>query len=84
MAFDEYKKLADEGDPEAQYELGMCYYDGSEIEQDHCEAVKWFRKSAEQNNTSGKSMLGLCYFAGEGVEHNSIEAVKWLKEAAEC
>ena len=38
------RPLADQGNADAQFNLGVIY----EVAQDYAEAVKWFRKAAEQ------------------------------------
>ena len=43
-----YRKAAEQGDADAQYNLGWMYKNGYGISQDDSEAVKWFRKVAEQ------------------------------------
>ena len=49
-AVDWYRKAADVGDPNAQFNLGYCYWTGDGVKKDTDEAVKWFRKAAEQGN----------------------------------
>ena len=71
------------GDADAQYELGVCYYNGNGIEQNYVEAVKWYRKSAEQGDANAQCCLGYCYEYGRGVDQNYTEAVKWYRKAAE-
>jgi len=39
---------AEQGDAEAQYNLGVRYANGEGVPEDYKEAVKWFRKAAEQ------------------------------------
>src|SRR6267378_2279942 len=46
--FESMKVKAEEGDAQAQNELGFCYENGQGITRDAAEAVKWFRKAAEQ------------------------------------
>ncbi|MDR2750569.1 MAG: sel1 repeat family protein [Clostridiales bacterium] len=53
------------------------------MDQNHFEAVKWYRKSAEQGNASGQYLLGTMYDDGTGVEQNYFEAVKWYRLAAD-
>jgi TPR repeat protein len=74
---------AEQGDPEAQYYLGLFYETGKDVEKDMVEAVKWYRKAAEQNDLDAQYRLGLCYDKGEGVPQNGKEAVKWYTKAAE-
>ena len=39
-----------QGDADAQFELGFCYANGKGVEQDQAEAVSWYRKAAEQGD----------------------------------
>ena len=59
--------LANAGDGEAQYLLGMRCYHGEDVPQDHVEAAAWFRQSAEQGNADAQYTLGVMYANGEGV-----------------
>jgi TPR repeat protein len=43
------RRATEQGNAEAQYRLGVCYYNGKGVEQDYIEAIKWIRKAAEQN-----------------------------------
>jgi TPR repeat protein len=83
VQFLKYKSKAENGDPEAQYNLGKCYAKGLGVAQDGAEAVKWFRKSAEQGNADGQYNLGICYANGQGIDKNYVEAAKWFRKAAE-
>jgi len=74
---------ANQGDAEAQVNLGECYAKGEGVKQDYVEAVKWFRKAAEQGNVNAQYNLGLCYYNGYGVKQDDVEAVKWFRKAAE-
>ena len=42
------RELAEQGHPEAQYNLGVYYANGDGVKQDYGEAAKWWIKSAEQ------------------------------------
>jgi TPR repeat protein len=78
-----YRKAAEQGDAEAQFNLGKCYQIGNGVSQDYAEAVKWYRKAAEQENAKAQNNLGVCYVKGEGVSQDHAEAVKWYRKAAE-
>ena len=41
-------KLAEQGYANAQYNLGVCYYNGEGVERDYEQAVYWYEKTAEQ------------------------------------
>ena len=80
---DELKKAAEQGDAQAQHNLGLCYANGIGVEKNLSEAVKWYRKAAEQGDAQAQFNLGVCYANGDGVEKNPTEAVKWWRKAAE-
>jgi len=52
-----YRKSAELGGAEAQYNLGMMYFKGDSVERDLKEARKWMLKAAEQGNSSAKHFL---------------------------
>ena len=54
----ELKALADQGDAEAQNNLGLRYYNGEGVTKDYAEAVKWYRKAAEQGHAEAQFNLG--------------------------
>jgi TPR repeat protein len=81
--FQEYKASAEQGDAEAQFNLGFCYDDERGVAKDYVEAVKWYRKAAEQNFAPAQFNLGYCYANGQGVVKDKGEAVKWYRKAAE-
>jgi TPR repeat protein len=82
-ALSEWTPLAEQGDANAQGNLGHMYSNGQGVTQDHAEAVKWFRMAAEQGDVSGQNGLGVMYDSGLGLAEDSAEAVKWYRMAAE-
>lgn len=77
------ESLAEEGDMDAQYELGVRYIEGDGVEQSAEKAVEWFRKSAGQGYAAAQNHLGVCYENGDGVEQSAEKAVMWYRKAAE-
>jgi TPR repeat protein len=69
---------AENGDAEAQYNLGMMFLNG-----DYTEAAKWLRKAAEQGIAEAQFNLGVMYYKGQGIPQDYAEAEKWLRKAAE-
>ena len=67
----------------AQAGLGLCYFDGTGVEQSDAEAVKWFRAAAEQGDERAQYFLGACYIEGAGVKRSRREGIKWSRSAAE-
>ena len=47
-AIDALRAAAEQGDAEAQFNLGVRYRDGTGVPQDDAEAVRWYRLAAEQ------------------------------------
>ena len=82
-ALKEWKPLAEQGDADAQFNLGLMYGNGWGVPQDYAEALKWYRKAAEQGDAKAQSNLGLRYAKGKGVTQDDAEALKWYRKAAE-
>jgi TPR repeat protein len=74
---------AEQGDAQAQLNLGVAYYSGEGLARDEAEAVKWFRQAAEQGEAKAQFSLGLAYIFGFGVTKDKFEAIKWFRLAAE-
>lgn len=81
-AFGYYKKAAELGLVEGQYDLGCCYLFGHGCKQNYLSAHHWFLKAAEQNFADAEFNLGYMYLRGDGVEKNRSKAIMWLKRAA--
>ena len=79
----EWRPLAEQGDPTAQHHLGWLYVIGRGVPQDYQEAVRWFRKAAEQGDRDAQANLGSLYLLGEGLTQDYTEALKWLHAAAD-
>ncbi len=76
-------EVAEAGDADAQYKLGMRYLEGDGVPENMVEAVKWFSEAAELGNAWAQVELGACYEDGSGVEADMAEAIKWYRLAAE-
>ena len=83
QAVKQYMKAAEQGDANAQYNLGRCYADGEGVEKDQKKAVYWYTKAAEQELARAQNNLAICYENGEGVERDMKKAVYWYTKAAE-
>ena len=78
--------LANKGDAEAQYHVGMMHNNGIGTQQDPRQAFEWFQKSAASNDPLGAYKLG-CYYAGQFagvVTPDSNEALKYKLVAAQA
>jgi TPR repeat protein len=76
---------ANDGDEEAQVELGNGYFRGQPgLPKDYAEAAQWYRKAAEQGNSAGQEHLATMYRYGRGVPQDFAEALKWFHKAADA
>ena len=80
---DDCRVRAEQGDADAQFNLGVVYERGQGVLQDYKESVKWYRKSAEQGDYGAQYNLALMYSKGQGVIQDYKEAVKWYRKSAE-
>ncbi|KAF9079759.1 hypothetical protein BGX23_003304 [Mortierella sp. AD031] len=51
---DWYRKAADQGDADAQCNVGILYGRGQGVPQDYSQAMKWYRKAADQGHANAK------------------------------
>ena len=79
----EIQRQAEQGDADAQNNLGVMYGEGSRVPQDHAEAVRWFRIAAEQGHARAQLNLGAMYSEGRGVPQDAAEAERWFRLAVE-
>jgi TPR repeat protein len=76
--------IAEQGDAEAQYAIGVMYHAGWEVTKDYAEEIRWWLLAAEQGHSAAMFQLGYHYwFGGEGVTQNGAEAIRWMRLAAE-
>jgi len=76
------RPLAERGGIGAQYLLGLMYQRGHGVEQDHVQAVHWFRKAAEQGDPASQYELFYALNNGLGVEKDREMSYRWLCTAA--
>ena len=70
--------LANKGDAEAQYHVGMMHNNGIGTPKDPRQALEWFQKSTASDDPLGAYKLG-CYYAGQFgvVTPDANEALKY-------
>ena len=71
------RKLAERGDPAAQFAMGARYATGEEVRQDYSEAMRWFGMAAERGHIVAQDTLGAYYWAGRGVPKDVGKAYFW-------
>ena len=80
-ALEEWKPLAEMGNPAAQYKLGYMYKTGKGIPLDYGGAVIWYHLAAIQGNASAQSNLGFMYKTGKGVPQDFLQSYMWYELA---
>ena len=83
VALREFTPLAEQGNLEAQYRLGLMHAEGQGTPQDYRAALAWFRKAAEANYGDAQISLGIMYEQGLGIPRDYEAAVGWYRKAAE-
>ena len=76
-------RMANDGVPQAQNNVGHLYEKGFGVAQNYTTAMKWYKLAADQGLSRAQHNVGLLYYSGYGVELNYREAVKWFKLATQ-
>ncbi len=81
-ALEELRPLAEQGNADAQYNLGVLYDHGWGAAQDYAASAKWYRLAAEQDHADAQYNLGVLYDHGWGVAQDYVQAHMWFDLAA--
>ena len=82
-SFEETKRAADQGDADAQFNMGAMYYDGEGVQQDYQKAKQWYEKAAEKKDANAQYILGFMYEKGHGVRQDLATAKEWYGKACD-
>ena len=77
-----WRKLAAEGNADAQYALGVAYFKGEGVSRDLNDSMKWFEQAANSGNVQAMFNLGAAYWEGNGTRQSYAEAVEWWEKSA--
>lgn len=83
MDSDNLITMAQNGDAESQYKLGLNYIYGTDVPKDPKTAAIWFSKSADQGYLPARRELGILLASGEAGEQDFDRAIQYLSEAAD-
>jgi uncharacterized protein len=78
-----WRPLADEGNAQAQYDLGFLYDTGFGVPKDYAQAFAWSMKAAEQGDEEAQYQVATRYEHGDGIPQNFALAAAWLRKSAE-
>lgn len=81
-SFSLFQQQAQQGDPQAQFNVAICYRDGEGVSQDVAKSFQWLQKSAEQNNSEAQFVLGNMYYFGKGTKKDLKQSFQWFDKAA--
>jgi hypothetical protein len=82
MDLERIRKAADNGDPDAQYQLGCYYNKGELVPKDNRQAIAWLQRATEQEHLGATALLAHLYEYGEGVARDLREALRLYQRAA--
>jgi TPR repeat protein len=77
-----WQALAERGNAEANFNLGILDEDGLGTQADMPAAIAHYEKSAQAGSSKAQYRLALLYTAGVKVPKDAVKAEKWLKAAA--
>lgn len=73
-----YRQMADQGNGNAQFSLGIIYEKSQGVAQDYVEAARWYRLAADQGHPTAQFRLGTMYDNGRGVPRDDVLAHMWF------
>jgi cell division septation protein DedD len=79
-AIEIWRPLANQGDPDAQFNMGQAYKLGRGVPADLAIAQSWYQKAAQQGHPQAQANLGLILFQNG----NRPGAMPWLRKAADA
>ena len=77
-----WEPLAEAGNAEAQFNLGVLYENGRGVARDYSKARKWWEKAAAAGDVKAQNNLGSLYENGLGVEQDYAKAREFYEKAA--
>jgi TPR repeat protein len=82
-ALAEWHSLAESGDADGQFGMGLLYGNGFGVALDDEQALKWYGLAADQGHAEAQCNLAVMYANGWGVPQSDEEAFRWYSLAAE-
>lgn len=83
IAVETMNLAADQGQVDAQFNLGGNINSEGVSQDDFTQAAVWYRKAAEQGDAVAQYNLGVLYHQGNGVPQDDTQALAWWRKAAE-
>jgi len=77
-----WEPLAEKGDPQAAFGVGLLYDLGQGLEQNAAAAYTWYLRAAEEGFVPAQFNIGIMYDSGLGTARNATNAAAWYATAA--
>lgn len=77
-------KDAEDGDANAQLNLGRCYFFENGVYKNYNKAFDWTKKAAEQGHYVAQYNLANMYFNGWGTTKSMASANEWMQKASDA
>ena len=77
-----WRSLAEQGDPMAQFNMGLLHETGRGAAGESFQAAVWYERAARQGVAAAQYNLAVLYQAGRGVPEDARRALYWLEVAA--
>ena len=83
VVIDWYLPAAQEGDTEAQYNLGFMYETGWGVPENSTEAIRWYREASEMQHDVAQLRMAMMTIVGVGVSSSMRNGLELLHQSAE-
>lgn len=81
-AYWRWRPLAEQGNAEAQFQLGWLYANGQGLRQNLATAADWWQRAAHAGHPDAVLAMAQAYRNGRGRKKDATEAVYWMLVAA--
>lgn len=81
-AFPNCTQAAEQGDANAQFNVGLMYSNGEVTTTNDKQAIFWFTNAAKQGHVDAQYNLGVIYAGGNGSPKDDRKTVYWYTKAA--
>jgi TPR repeat protein len=76
-----YRLAADQGDADAQNNLGEIHESGRGVEKSPDQALQWYERAAERGLAAGQFNAGRMWAIGAAGKSDAVRARAWLAQA---
>jgi TPR repeat protein len=80
VAYAKWHELAEQGDANAQFNLGLMYHSGLQVPFNEKKAVYWYKRAADGGNHLAQEYMAVGYQEGWfGLPHDQAKAHYWYQ-----